>query len=176
MVQYEALRALTLLAAPILAFTAEDIWAHLPRRAGDPASVHLATYPEGQALAEGDALAADFVVLRAWRERVTKALEPFRAAKHKSSDARVTLYAPPGDLAVLIRHQAELDDLFIVSMVTLEEAEAPVVAVAEHGGLRCERCWKWFGALAPAPAPPDVCARCATALGASPASAASGRQ
>ena len=171
-VQYEALRAITLLAAPILAFTAEDIWHHLPRRADDPASVHLATYPTGTVLAADDALAADFVVLRQWRERVTKALEPFRAAKHKSIDAKVVLYAPAGDLAVLVRHQAELDDLFIVSMVTLEEAAVATVAVAEHGGLRCERCWKWFGALAKAPA--DVCPRCAEALAALPASTAIG--
>ena len=163
-VQYEALRAITLLAAPILAFTAEDIWRHLPRRAGDPVSVHLATYPTGRPLPADDALARDFAVLRAWRERVTKALEPFRAAKHKSVDAKVTLHAPAGELEVLTRHQAELDDLFIVSLVTLEESEVATVTVGEHGGLRCERCWKWFGALAPSPA--DVCQRCAAALAA----------
>ncbi len=163
-VQYEAVRAITLLAAPILAFTAEDMWRYLPRRAGDPTSVHLATYPVGKALAVDDPLAADFVVLRAWRERVTKAIEPFRAAKHKSIDARVALQVPAADLAVLTRHHAELADLFIVSAVTLGEAAAPAVDVAEHGGHRCERCWKWFDALATAPA--DVCVRCAEALAA----------
>ena len=163
-VQYEAARAITLLAAPILAFTAEDLWTHLPRRADDPASVHLATYPTGRALAPDDPLAADFAVLRAWRERVTKALEPFRAAKHKSIDAKVTLRAPAGDHAVLVRHADELADLFIVSAVAVEEADAPAVDVVEHGGLRCERCWKWFEALAREPA--DVCVRCADALAA----------
>ncbi len=163
-VQYEAARAITLLSAPILCFTAEDIWRHLPRRQGDPASVHLATYPPGAPLADDDPLTTDFVVLRAWRERVTKAIEPFRAAKHKSSDARVTLRAPVADHAVLARHHAELADLFIVSAVELVADDAGTVEVAANGGLRCERCWRWFGALATAPA--DVCVRCATALAA----------
>ena len=127
---------------------------------------HLATYPTGALLPDDDALAADFVVLRAWRERVTKALEPFRAAKHKSVDATVTLHAPHEDHAVLARHHHELADLFIVSGVDLHATDLAAVEVGEHGGHRCERCWKWFDALAPAPAPADVCARCAQALAA----------
>ncbi|HEY0189917.1 MAG TPA: class I tRNA ligase family protein, partial [Kofleriaceae bacterium] len=43
-VLYESLRALVTLAAPILCFTAEDIWSHMPKRAGDPDSVHLAQF------------------------------------------------------------------------------------------------------------------------------------
>ena len=50
-----------------------------------------------------------------------------------------------------------------MSAVTLGEGEA-AVDVAEHGGLRCARCWKWFDALAAEPA--DVCGRCAEALAA----------
>jgi len=164
-VQYEALRAITLMLAPVLCFTAEDIWTHLPKRPGDPASVHLATYPAGARLPEGDLLAADFATLIGWRERVNKALEPFRAAKHRSLDARVVLRTAAGDRAILERHAPELADLFIVSAVELGEGEN-LVEVTEHGGLRCERCWKWFAALAPAPAPADVCDRCATALAA----------
>jgi len=180
-VLYECLRAITTLSAPILAFTAEDIWQHMPRRAGDPDSVHLATYPEVRPTGEADAaLVADFGVLLAWRERVTKALEPFRAAKHKSVDARVTLRPPEADRAVLARYAGELADLFIVSAVELGAAGEPVpdragpeerqaedrarslIEVAEHTGPRCERCWKHFDALAAEPS--DVCERCAAAL------------
>jgi isoleucyl-tRNA synthetase len=153
------------LAAPILAFTAEDIWQHLPRRAGDPDSVHLATYPEVRPTGEADAaLVADFSVLIAWRDRVTKALEPFRAAKHKSVDARVTLRPPEADRAVLARYEGELADLFIVSAVELGAAGAgpDLIHVVEHAGPRCERCWKHFDKLAAEPS--DVCERCAAAL------------
>jgi isoleucyl-tRNA synthetase len=160
-VLYECLRALAGLAAPILSFTAEDIWAHMPRKAGDPASIHLTIFPPGRALAEGEPLIRDFAVLLGWREKVTAALEPFRAAKNKSVDAQVTLHASAEDRAVLARHAAELADLFIVSAVELADG-AGTVAVAAHAGPRCERCWKHFAALAADPN--DVCERCATAV------------
>ena len=163
-VLYEALRALTTLMAPILCFTAEDIWTYLPRREGDPDSVHLATYPAGAALADDDEDMQRFEELLAWRERVTKALEPFRAAKHKSLDARVILTTQAGG-GVLYDLADELADLFIVSAVDVVHGPGePRVDVVEHGGLRCERCWKWFAALAAEPN--DVCDRCADAVAA----------
>ena len=58
-VLYECLRAIATLVAPITCFTAEDIWAHMPKRKGDPDSVHLALFPsagtpEGPWLRTGD--------------------------------------------------------------------------------------------------------------------------
>jgi isoleucyl-tRNA synthetase len=161
LVQYECVRAIATLAAPILCFTAEDIWKYMPKRSGDPDSVHIALFPAGREDAEH--LTGTFATVLAWRERVTKALEPFRAAKHKSEDAAVTLHAPAGERAVLESYAAELADLFIVSSVTIGSDEAkPRVEIVEHPGPRCERCWKHYDRLAADP--PDVCARCAEAL------------
>jgi isoleucyl-tRNA synthetase len=157
-VMYESLRAIATLAAPILCFTAEDIWKYMPRKRGDADSVHIATFPAAQA--PDEKLEADFAVLVAWRERVTKALEPFRAEKRKSVDAKVTLRAK-GDRAVLERYAGELADLFIVSAVTIADGE-DAVAVELHPGPRCERCWKHYDKLATEPN--DVCERCAEAL------------
>ncbi|MEO8553682.1 MAG: class I tRNA ligase family protein, partial [Kofleriaceae bacterium] len=159
LVQYECLRALATLSAPILVFTAEDIWRHLPKRKGDPASIHIAMYPDARA--PDASLAADFDVLKAWRERVTKALESFRAQKNKSVDAAVTLHASPADRAILEKHAAELADLFIVSGVTVAAGEGTVDVIA-HPGPKCERCWKHYDHLAADPN--DVCERCASAL------------
>jgi isoleucyl-tRNA synthetase len=158
LVMYECVRAIATLSAPILCFTAEDIWRYMPRRKGDPDSVHLAQYPQATAPAE-----TDYASLFAWRERVTKALEPFRAQKNKSVDALVTLHAQPADLPVLEKYQAELADLFIVSGVKLGTGEGSVTVEA-HTGPRCERCWKHYEHLAADPA--DVCERCASALAA----------
>jgi isoleucyl-tRNA synthetase len=155
---YEALRAIATLAAPILAFTAEDIWRYMPKRKDDPGSVHLALFPPAR---EADTkLEQEFEHLLAWRERVTKALEPFRAAKNKSVDAKVTLQAA-GDRAVLEKYQGELADLFIVSGVAIA-AGHDTVEVQPHTGPRCERCWKHYDHLAAEPN--DVCERCAAAL------------
>ncbi|HEY4243863.1 MAG TPA: isoleucine--tRNA ligase [Kofleriaceae bacterium] len=162
-VQYECLRAITTLAAPILAFTCDEIWGYLPKRAGDPDSVHLAAFPEVSTdHVDAGPLGTDFAVLLQWRARVTKELEPFRAAGHKSVDARVTLNPSAADRAVLERFLPELADLFIVSGVTLGNGAEGTAVVSEHEGLRCERCWKRYDHLAAEPN--DVCERCAAAL------------
>jgi len=157
-VLYECLRAIATLAAPILCFTAEDIWKHMPRKQGDPDSVHMAVFPKPQP--HEAAIETDFAALLAWRERVTKALEPFRAAKNRSVDARLTLHAA-GDRDTLDRYRDELADLFIVSEVAIAKGDG-TVTVESHPGPRCERCWKHFPQLAADP--PDVCTRCAQAL------------
>ena len=97
-----------------------------------------------------------------WRERVTKALEAFRAEKRKSVDARVELHAVQP--AALHHYASELADLFIVSDVTIHAATADDVKVSVHSGPRCERCWKHYDHLATSPN--DVCERCAAALAA----------
>lgn len=160
-VMYEALRAITTLAAPILSFTAEDIWKYMPKRAGDPDSVHLALFPEVRS-DDNAQLVADFAVLLAWREKATKALEPFRASKKKSVDAKLVLRPTSAERAVLERYVTELDDLFIVSGVEIGADGDGSVEVSEHTGPRCERCWKHYAQLAADPN--DVCERCATAL------------
>jgi isoleucyl-tRNA synthetase len=183
LVQYECLRAIATLAAPIFSFTSEDIWQYMPKRAGDPDSVHLATYPEVRPTGEADAaLVADFSVhlalfpeareadtaiekdfetLLGWRERVTKELEPFRAKKNRSVDATVTLHAPAADRDLLAKYRDELADLFIVSVVSLAPGDG-TVTVEPHAGPKCDRCWKHYDKLAADP--PDVCERCAQAL------------
>ncbi len=158
LVMYECLRAIATLAAPILCFTAEDIWRYMPKRKDDPDSVHLALFPPAR---EGDQqVEAELDELLRWRERVTKALEPFRAQKNKSVDAKVTLQAS-GNRATLEKYQSELADLFIVSAVAIAPGDDTVL-VEPHTGPRCERCWKHYDHLAADPN--DVCVRCAEAL------------
>ena len=160
-VLYECLRALATIAAPILCFTAEDIWSHMPHRAGDPDSVHLAEFPPAKDDAEAVDVLLQYTKLLSWRERVTKALEPFRAAGNKSTDARITLHHAAID-PQLTAYRDELADLFLVSEVRLAPGPAEDVAVELHTGPRCERCRKHFDALAADPN--DVCERCAEAL------------
>jgi isoleucyl-tRNA synthetase len=160
-VVYAIGRALATLAAPILCFTAEEVWTHLPRRADDPDSVHLALLPDGAVREEGDPLAARFALLLSYRERALKALEPFRAAKHHPLDAQVTVRPLTGDRAILESYRAHLADLFGVSQVILDQSvdgEEPFVSVEQAPGYRCERCWKYT------PASP-ICARCREAVG-----------
>ncbi len=164
---YQIVRTLATLTAPIMCFTSEDIWTHLPKRAGDPDSVHLAEMPEGEAMAEDDPLAQTFAVLLAYRDAATKELEAFRAEKHKSVDARVVIQPLPAHRELLTPRLTELADLFIVSDVVLGDdaaGDAPVVTVEMHPGSRCERCWKMYETMNADN--PDLCDRCAGAVAA----------
>ena len=161
---YTIARTLALVSAPILCFTAEDIWRHLPRKPGDPDSVHLAKMPSGRALDEDDAMAATWSVLLRYRDAVLKELEAFRKQKHRSIDARVTITAARGERALLEAARAELPELFIVSAVELRDGEADELAIeVDHApGTRCERCWRWSESMADAY--PDLCPRCGDAV------------
>ena len=161
-----ATREIALLAAPILAFTADEIWQHLPRRAGDPASVHLATWKALDSLVDNQAGMADWAMLLELRQKVQAALEPFRAQKHSSLDAHVTFVFPSINPSMtdagfdeqVLRETAkdEVADLFIVSRV--EIAHGPEeLRVTLADGHKCERCWK---ITRDAP----LCARCQGAV------------
>ncbi|CAN5908241.1 isoleucine--tRNA ligase [soil metagenome] len=161
-VMYEAVRAIATLSAPVLSFTAEDIWRYMPKLSGDPDSVHLAAFPDVAKDNSRDAIISEFSVLLEWRERATKALEPFRAQKKKSVDASVVLRPTAAERPVLVKYQEELADLFIVSDAIIGAEGDGGVEVTDHTGPKCERCWKHYDKLAAEPN--DVCERCATAL------------
>ena len=124
---YRIASALVRLIAPILVFTSEEVWKHMPRVDGDPESVHMALFPSAEEFerALDDARVKNWERLLAVREEVLKALEPVRAAKTISSglEARVTL-AATGELANLLRkYAANLPGLFIVSQVEIAEGK-----------------------------------------------------
>ena len=164
-VQYTITAALARLVAPILCFTAEDVWRHLPKRHNQPESVHLCDLPLGRQLDPADDLAALFARLLEYRERATRALEPFRAEGHRSTDAQVTIAPLAADRPLLAARLDLLADLFIVSKVVLAERDAAAdgegeVEVGQAPGRRCERCWRWFEQMAT----DELCRRCADAV------------
>jgi isoleucyl-tRNA synthetase len=156
--------ALARLAAPILCFTAEEVWQHLPRRVGEHDSVHMSDLPEGAVLADDAAERALWATLAEYRAAATAALEPFRQAKHKSTDARVVIAPRAADRALLAARLPLLAELFIVSEVAVgpDDAPAPAIAVEHAAGSRCARCWRWFAAMSAAD--PALCPRCAAAV------------
>ncbi len=155
---YHIVSAMTRLMAPLLAFTAEEIWQAMPHKASDKKeSIFLNEMPAfDEALCFAD-LTARFDALFTLRDHVMKALELARAEKRigKSLDAKVTVYAPDDDaFDVLVAFKDELPTLFIVSQVALQNAGAPAGVVAEEGapiavavenaeGEKCDRCWNY---------------------------------
>src|SRR3989454_2529460 len=122
---YEIFSALARLMAPILTFTAEEAWSHLPGRPGE--SVHLELFPEAPREWLDDTLAREWGRPLEGRREVAKALETARAQSLIGSglEARVRIAAAPEDLPELLRaKRALLPTLFIVSQVELGGARA----------------------------------------------------
>lgn len=170
---YRLTYALARLLAPILSFTTEEVWTHLPKPAGAPGSVHLALFPEPEELTEGltarhRARAQNWERLVGVRESVLKQLEVARQEKFIGAplEARVRLRAN-GDLyPLLAEYAAELPALFIVSQVSLEQqgGEPLSVQVERAAGGKCERCWKYTTDVGANPDFPTICAACAEAV------------
>jgi len=159
--------------APILPFTAEEIWSHIPRRAGDADSVHLALLPRAGEIPSPDAaFRKEWQELLAIREQVTAALEIDRKADRigSSLEAAVLLRCAPAARALLEKHRADLTALFIVSRVDLEpgaDTTAPagvVVSVRKAPGAKCRRCWNVLESVGQDRELAELCARCVAAV------------
>jgi isoleucyl-tRNA synthetase len=164
---------LTRLLAPILSFTADELWRHLPGR--DEESVHISLFPRA---ADLDGF-LDPELLERWgtltrlRERVLAEIEPFRKDKQigSSLQARIVLHASGPTLAFLERHARQLPMLFIVSDVQVRRAGGESAAdtearitVERAAGVKCERCWRYVPAVSTEPEWAGLCERCQDAL------------
>jgi len=173
---------LTAWLAPTLCFTAEEAW--LSRGGGPEDSVHLRLFPEIPAAWRDDALAARWEKVRALRRVVTGALEVARADKRIGSglQAHPILHAAADRLAAL--DGVDFAEIAITSDVTLVEGPPPAgafmllelpdvgVRVDLAEGEKCERCWRVLPEVGGRPDWPDLCQRCADAVAAQGAPAA----
>ena len=142
--------ALVRYAAPILAFTAEEVWqARFPSEDG---SVHFLEWPELPALPGDDAISTNWADVRALRTTVTEAIEPYRREKtiRSSLEADVTV----ADLPLDTDHLAEI---FIVARVT----RGGGLGVTRTEYRKCGRCWRHMPEVAEDGA---LCDRCATVV------------
>ena len=143
--------ALVRWAAPVIPFTAEEVWG---TRLPDAASVHLEVWPEIDPAWRDDNLRARWDGLLSARERVTEAIEPLRRAKtiRSSLEAEVTL--PTADLPLPPDRLAEL---FIVSAVH----DGATLRVEQTAEAKCGRCWRHLPSVGEDGA---LCDRCAAVL------------
>jgi isoleucyl-tRNA synthetase len=156
--------------APILSFTADEIWRHLPsmteqgERVGN---VLFATWYDGLApLADDAPLSADdFERLLALREQVAKVLEPMRAGGEIGAalDAEIALRCGVADQNRLAPMVDELRFLLIsgdVEIIADDAAKDLVVLATPTAKAKCVRCWHRRADVGIDPAHPDICGRC----------------
>ncbi|MBQ8717270.1 MAG: isoleucine--tRNA ligase [Clostridia bacterium] len=151
---YHIVSAMTRMMAPMLSFTAEEIWQAMPHKAGDvKESIFLNDIPRYDEKLTFSEVTARWNQLLELRESVMKSLELARAEKRigKSLDAKVTVYAPDAaTYDLLASFKDELPTVFIVSQVELIKAAAPEGTIIDEGpigvvveaadGKKCDRC------------------------------------
>ena len=161
---YEIIERLTRLLAPILAFTSEEIWDHVPGARDRAASVHLALFPDVESAWDDEALAERWEELLVAREVAQKALEEKRAAKAigSSLEAHVTLRVPEAQYELLAGARDELVDVLIVSGLAVERStgENIEVEVRKADGAKCDRCWHYRETVGADATLSTICAPC----------------
>jgi isoleucyl-tRNA synthetase len=176
---YELLVDLTRLMAPILSFTAEEVWDHLPRTHQEE-SVHLASFPEPPPGLPDEALLAKYEFLLKVRDEINRGLEEARRGKVLSTaqEARVALGS--ADIELLERIKQSAGDLKILTQVAeltiinqqaslsqpLAAQEIPglLVQVDKAVGEKCVRCWFTLPSVGQDSQHPQICHRCRQVL------------
>jgi isoleucyl-tRNA synthetase len=165
---YAIADGLARLLAPILSFSADELWRHLPGKR--EASVHLALFLDKADLEQ----LHDPELVTLWqrlikvRDRVLGEIEPLRKDKQigSSLQAKVVLSASGDELALLKSYADQLPMLFIVSDVELRSGgpDGLHVAIERTAGVKCERCWRYVTKVSDGPERPGICQRCQDAL------------
>jgi isoleucyl-tRNA synthetase len=179
-VLYRMAMDLSRLMAPVLAFTAEEVWQELEALHGrerlGTSSIHAQRFPQALAEAEDARLLERWDRLVDLRSEVAKALEIARAAKRigTSLEAKVRIEAPDEVQEFLKSFGTELRFVFITSGVELgpvgasahrsERVAGMSVEVLPADGTKCERCWSYTSDVGSDRDHPGICARCAEAV------------
>ena len=175
---YDLLLGLTLAMAPILSFTADEVWGYIPGT-GRPESVHLGALPEPPPGFPDEALLAKYDFLLKVRGEINRGLEEARKEKRLATaqEAAVILGAGGELYDKLNLQKVELQTLAQVAEFTVEPIESLsgaglvsteipdlVVLVSKATSEKCIRCWFSFPSVGEDPNHPQVCARCRRVL------------
>ena len=174
---YTVLKTVVQLMAPILSFTAEEVWLRMPH--GTEPSVHMGTFPEVDSNPGDEELNARWEKILALRNEVLRALEAARRDKviGHPLDARVRLALPPELDKEFAGREELFRTVFIVSQVSIEPESAlsaPMQGVELPGlkiqvetasGEKCERCWVRSEKVGQFPDQPKICDRCYSVVG-----------
>ena len=153
--------ALVRYAAPVLVFTAEEVWlSRYPEDgeeddAGQRGSVHLLEWPSVPGVVVEK---AKWEQLRALRDSVNEAIEPLRREKTIRSSLEAEVVVPASAVPEGVSDE-QLAELFITATVTRGQGEAVTVTKTTHE--KCSRCWRHLPDVAEEGA---LCGRCDDAV------------
>ncbi len=160
----EILKRLLRLLSPILSFTAEEAWGHLPERLRGAPSVFLADLEAPDPGWTDPGLDARWARVRAARETALKRLEALRVEGRIGSSLQARIVLSGGGLGEL--GAVNWPEVLIVSEVELKDgADEIVVDAGPAEGAKCSRCWRLQKDVGTSAAHPGLCARCVRELG-----------
>jgi isoleucyl-tRNA synthetase len=164
---YQTLTTLAKLIAPVMPFTAEEVWSFLPGR--EVESVHLADFPTPDRAAQDNELASRWQKLLDIRQSVAVELEKARQEKAigKSLEAEVEIDPGSEEAGELLQSFGPaLETVLIVSEARVGRATGGGmrVRVKRATGKKCVRCWRWRHDVGADRAHPGLCARCADVM------------
>jgi isoleucyl-tRNA synthetase len=167
-VLWQITEALVRLVAPILSFTADEVWEYLPAVEGREISVHLAQFPKPEEVFSEDPakLLEEWSQIFAVRDQALRVLEEARQNKiiGKGLEAELEISASGDQLALLERHAAGLKEIVNVSAVNVVAGPALQVTALPASGYKCARCWNFMPAVSNYGIWENVCDRCRGAL------------
>lgn len=167
-VLWKVAEALARLVAPIMSFTADEVWEYLPKPEGREASVHLALFPKPEEIFSEDpaALLDEWKQLFLVRDQALIVLEAERKAQRigKGLEADLEIAASGNLLTLLERHAAGLKEIVNVSAVRVVAGGALTVTALPASGHKCARCWNFMPDVSDYGLWHDVCGRCQSAL------------
>ncbi|HPQ43146.1 MAG TPA: isoleucine--tRNA ligase [Syntrophales bacterium] len=175
---YRILDAMTRLLAPVLVFTAEEIWANMPEYDGKEESVHMTQFPDVQDRYLDEEVSQKWETLIAVKGEISRAIEMARQKKvvGHSLDSCVHIEAPEKLTTLLEQYLDTMKSLLIVSRMDLvpagtlsdpyksTEIEGLKVEVSKAPGMKCERCWNYSEDVGKNADHPTICARCVANL------------
>lgn len=172
-VLYNILITLTKLIAPIISFTAEEIWSHMPGKSEE--SIFLSSFPKANEDFKDKELEDKWQELLIIRNEVNKALEIKRQDKviGNALEAKVSLFVDDATYKVIEKYKDFLPTLFIVSSTEVvkgtnapegsyisEDNKGLAVLVEKAAGGKCERCWNWSVSVGEHKEHTELCKRC----------------
>jgi isoleucyl-tRNA synthetase len=170
-VLWQITEALVRLVAPIMSFTADEVWEYLPKTAGREESVHLALFPKPEEIYSQDPakLLDEWKQIFAVRDEALRVLEEARQAKRigKGLEAELEIAASANQFKLLQRHAAGLKEIINVSGVRVVEGSPDIplaITALPASGHKCARCWNFMPEVSDYGIWQNVCTRCHTAL------------
>ena len=165
---YKILSAIARLSAPIISFTAEEIWGFMPHSSDDDKeSVFLNQMPEKSGIELNNEFVEKWNFIYSTREAVNKVLEDARNAKTigKSLEAQIVIHASGDDYEKYNTLAEQLTEILIVSGVTVEKTDGETsFEVVKAEGEKCERCWCYSKYVGTSHEHPTLCQRCVIAV------------